>query len=119
VRRRQLANAEAHPLAETQGGGIHRSRPLKKVLNGLRYAVTVVHRIPSDITPLLDTARLRGRQTVLGGDLNVSPQMGYADTRAHELVIERIKAFGMIDCLGKFHDGFVQTHKAKNSTTPC
>jgi exonuclease III len=88
-----------------------------KVLNGVRYTVTVVHRILSDITPLLDTYRLK-RQTVIGGDLNVSPQIGYPDTRAHEVVIERMKAFGMIDCLGKFHDDFVQTHRARNSTKP-
>jgi exonuclease III len=50
-----------------------------KVLNGVRYTVTVVHRILSDITPLIDTYRLK-RQTVLAGDLNVSPQIGYPDT---------------------------------------
>jgi exonuclease III len=88
-----------------------------KTLNGVRYATSVVHRILSDLTPLLDTYRGK-RRTILGGDLNVSPQIAYPDTTAHEIVIDRLKAFGMIDCLGRFNDDFVQTHRARKSTKP-
>lgn len=88
-----------------------------KALNGIRYTTTVVHRILSDVTPLIDTYRGK-RRVVLAGDLNVSPQIEYPDTRTHEVVIDRIKAFGMVDCLGKFHDDYVQTHRARNSTKP-
>jgi exonuclease III len=84
-------------------------------LNGVRYVPTTVHRMLSDLTPLLDRSR---RSVIMGGDLNISPQIGYPDTRHHELVIDRIKAFGLVDCLGRFHDDYVQTHRHPGSAQP-
>jgi len=55
-----------------------------------------------------------GAPVVLGGDLNVSPQIRWPDTDAHRAVIERIKAFGLRDCLGATHQGFVQTYRSRN-----
>jgi hypothetical protein len=80
-----------------------------KVRNGQRYAVTTVHRTLSDLTPILDVRRTPA-PVVLAGDLNVSPQIAWPDTAAHTAVIQRIKAFGLEDCLGAKHDGqYVRT----------
>jgi endonuclease/exonuclease/phosphatase family metal-dependent hydrolase len=77
--------------------------------NSTRYAVTTVHRALSDLTPILDIRRTPA-PVVLAGDLNVSPQIAYPDTAAHEAVIQRIEAFGLENCLGAKHDGqFVRT----------
>jgi endonuclease/exonuclease/phosphatase family metal-dependent hydrolase len=79
------------------------------VLNRVRYAVTTLHRTLSDLTPILDVHRTP-RPVVLAGDLNVSPQITWPDTAAHVAVIDRIKAFGLSDCLGDMHDGqYVRT----------
>jgi hypothetical protein len=79
------------------------------VRNGMRYAVTTLHRTLSDLTPILDVYRTPA-QVVLAGDLNVSPQIQEPDTAAHAAVIDRIKAFGLVDCLGQAHNGeFVRT----------
>lgn len=50
-----------------------------------------------------------------GGDLNVSPQIRWPDTDAHEAVIKRIKAFGFRDCLRDTHTGFVGTYRSRNA----
>ena len=88
-----------------------------RTLNGQRYVPTTLHRILSDLTPILDTARNPGRRVIVGGDLNISPQVPAPDTRHHELVIKRIKAFGLVDCLGKKHTDFVRTHRPKNKVS--
>jgi endonuclease/exonuclease/phosphatase family metal-dependent hydrolase len=80
------------------------------VRNGRRYAVTTVHRTLSDLTPILDVKRSKAA-LILAGDLNVTPQIREPDTAAHEAVIQRIKAFGLGDCLGDAHEGrFVRTY---------
>jgi len=82
-----------------------------RVRNGRRYAVTTVHRTLSDLTPILDVKRSKGA-VILAGDLNVTPQIREPETAAHEAVIQRIKAFGLVDCLGEAHDGqFVRTYR--------
>lgn len=73
-----------------------------------------MQRTLSDLTPILDVNRSKA-PVVLGGDLNVSPQIRWPDTAAHKAVIERIKAFGLRDCLGATHAGFVQTYRSRNS----
>jgi hypothetical protein len=64
------------------------------------YSVTTLHRILSDLTPLFDDRRYNAH-VVLGGDLNASTQAeeGYLHLARHRLVFERIKAFGLVDCL--------------------
>jgi exonuclease III len=69
---------------------------IEKAGNGTGYATTTVHRILSDLTPLLDSARER-RPVVLGGDLNCSTQMEGPDRSAHEVVFARLAAFGLTD----------------------
>jgi len=65
----------------------------------LRYAVTAVHRMLSDLTPLVD---LHGRARVkaalvLGGDLNVSSQIDPPDRRRHREVLDRFAGLGLQD----------------------
>jgi hypothetical protein len=65
----------------------------------LRYAVTAVHRILSDLTPLIDLhgrSRVK-RPLVLGGDLNVSSQIDPPDRRRHREVLERFAGLGLQD----------------------
>jgi endonuclease/exonuclease/phosphatase family metal-dependent hydrolase len=88
--------------------GVMRSAFTKTV-----YSTAPVHRLLSDLTPILDTHRNK-KPVVMGGDLNVTPQIPAPDKRAHQAVSERIKAFGLSDCLGTIHDGYVRTHRHKN-----
>lgn len=65
----------------------------------LRYAVTAVHRMLSDLTPLIDLhSRTRVRAPlVLGGDLNVSSQIDPPDRQRHREVLERFAGLGLQD----------------------
>lgn len=62
------------------------------------YAVTTMHRILSDLTPLFDDKRYNER-IILGGDLNISTQLPPPHRTRHRIVLDRIKAFGLVDCL--------------------
>lgn len=69
------------------------------------YAVTAMHRILADLTPLFDDERYHSRRknvhVVLGGDLNLSTQFVEPHRTRHRLVFECIKAFGLFDCLDR------------------
>jgi exonuclease III len=87
---------------------------LSSVLTKTNYATTNVHRMLSDLTPLLDVQRSK-LPLVFGGDLNISPEVPQPDTAAHVAVIDRIKAFGLDDCLGQHHPGrYVRTLRHMN-----
>jgi endonuclease/exonuclease/phosphatase family metal-dependent hydrolase len=86
---------------------------MRKLRNGVDYATTTVQRTLSDLTPVLDVRRSKGK-VVFAGDLNISPQIDPPDRLAHEAVIARIKAFGLVDCIGAKHDGVVQTYRHHN-----
>ena len=57
-----------------------------------------VHRLLSDLTPLLDSSSTRG--VVLAGDLNVSTQWLGPHRVRHRNVLERFATLGLVDCLG-------------------
>jgi exonuclease III len=82
------------------------------------YVMTGLHRMFSDLTPLL-VGLMGKRRIVLGGDFNASLQ---ADERwggeAHRIFFKRVADFGLVDCLAKFHSGFVQTHRHRISDIP-
>ena len=61
------------------------------------YAVTTVHRLLSDLTPLLDSKL--GRRVILAGDLNVSTQLPEPDRKRHRNLLERFATVGLVDCL--------------------
>lgn len=83
-------------------------------LSDTGYATTTVHRTLSDLTPVLDVHRSK-RTLILGGDLNVTPEISFPDAEMHAATIERLKAFRLIDCLGTKHDGFVRTIRHRNN----
>jgi exonuclease III len=88
--------------------------------NGTTYAMTTVHRLLSDLTPLLDCNR-QLRRVVLAGNLNVSPQIRWPDTKHHRILLERLEAFGLMSGLGDWKNSeYVRTHRPKNKegTTP-
>jgi exonuclease III len=87
----------------------------RKLRNGVAYATTTVQRTLSDLTPVLDVHRSKGH-VVLAGDLNISPQIDPPDREAHVAAIDRLKAFGLVDCMKEHHDGYVQTYRHLNKS---
>lgn len=69
---------------------------IERAGNGTSYATTTAHRILSDLTPLLDSAR-ESRPVIVGGDFNCSTQMEGSDRAAEDAVFARIEAFGLTD----------------------
>lgn len=69
---------------------------IEKAGSGTGYATTTVHRVLSDLTPLLDSSRQR-RPVIMGGDLNCSTQIEGPDRAAHHALFARLEAFGLTD----------------------
>jgi exonuclease III len=70
------------------------------------YAQTTMHRLLSDLTPLLDSGR-RDRWRVMGGDLNVSTQLPQPYGTWSRTIFQRIADFGLVDLTrkaAKMHD---------------
>jgi len=61
------------------------------------YAVTTVHRLLSDLTPLLDSSPKS--RVVLAGDLNLSTQLAEPHRARHRNALERFATLGLVDCL--------------------
>lgn len=64
------------------------------------YAVTTMNRILSDLTPLFDSRDCK--RIVLAGDLNISTQLEGRYGRWSRNCLERLQAFGLVDCLKRF-----------------
>jgi hypothetical protein len=106
---REVVRAKSGPMrssterirAAWPSGGRSRGRTSDRRLSvsGLiddGYAATTMHRILSDLTPLLDSRRER---LVLGGDLNVSTQLERPYDRHSQSVFDRLQNFGLVDLL--------------------
>ncbi|MGI6364192.1 MAG: endonuclease/exonuclease/phosphatase family protein [Bacillota bacterium] len=84
------------------------------------YATTTMHRILSDLTPLIHGQR-RSRTFIMGGDYNVSPQW---DERykhrdpSHQLVFDRIDDFRLVNCTLQYFGKLVQTNHHSRSKFP-
>lgn len=84
------------------------------------YATTTMHRILSDLTPLIHGQRSR-RTFIMGGDYNVSPQW---DERykhrdpSHKLVFDRIEDFILVNCTLQYFGKHVQTNHHARSNYP-
>jgi endonuclease/exonuclease/phosphatase family metal-dependent hydrolase len=89
---------------------------LTKLGNGTTYSTSSVQRTLSDLTPVLDVPRSR-THVIMAGDLNVSPQIPAPDMGAHIAILDRISAFGLVDCLAATHDGLVRTYRHRNQPT--
>jgi hypothetical protein len=61
------------------------------------YAVTTMHRVLSDLTPLLD--RDLGKRLIIGGDFNCSTQRPGRDRDRHRNLFERFATLGLVDLL--------------------
>ena len=59
------------------------------------YAVTTLHRILSDLTPLFDTSY--GQRVVVGGDLNCSTQLAPPHRARHKTVFDRFASLGLVN----------------------
>lgn len=82
------------------------------------YSIIPLHRIFSDLTLLLD-GKLGKRDIILGGDFNASLQFDKQQPgNSHKIFFERVKNFGLIDCLEKFYDEPVQTFRHRSSKKP-
>jgi exonuclease III len=95
------------------------------------FESTTMHRILSDLTPLLDGKH--GKRVVLGGDFSCSTQVEKARRARHGNVFDRVRALGLVDLLagtrrrrprlrgcpcGASDCAHVQTHRAKRSRVP-
>lgn len=81
------------------------------------YTVTTVHRLLSDLTPLLDSSSKRG--VVVAGDLNVSTQMAVPHRARHRNVLERFATLGLVDCLALGRPPRAQLQECPCDDTPC
>src|SRR5262249_12451277 len=65
-------------------------------------AITTVHKILSDLPPLIDSPV--GRRLVVGGDLTLSTQLRPPDRARHANIFERIGGLGLVDLLEETRD---------------
>jgi exonuclease III len=101
----------------------------------MKYAITAVHRMLSDLTPLIDQRGRRRRPTplVLAGDLNVSTQLAPPDRERHAGILRRCEELGLTDgwtvspdavraedcdCADTPGCGHVRTHTHNRSARP-
>jgi hypothetical protein len=81
------------------------------------YAVTTMHRVLSDLTPLLDT-RL-GKHLIIGGDFNCSTQLPGRDRERHRNLFERFTTLGLVDLLALTADTRPTLDDCPCSDEPC
>ncbi len=80
------------------------------------YTVTTVHKLLSDLTPLLDSRSTKG--VVLAGDLNVSTQWLGPHRPRHRNALERVATLGLFDCLGH-QIGLQRPPRTRLKDCPC
>lgn len=62
-----------------------------------------MHRSLSDISPIFSDPRHNGL-VLLGGDFNTSTATETSNRERDRIVLDRIKAYGLVDCLAKWRD---------------
>jgi exonuclease III len=75
------------------------------------YATTTLHRMLSDLTPLLN-GKMGKREFIVGGDYNASTQIDEVykgKYPSHQILFDRLEDFGLRNCVAKFNSGHVQT----------
>lgn len=77
------------------------------------YSITTLHRILSDLTPLIDHTK----RIIIGGDFNASPQWDerQSGTSSHQILFNRLEDFGFTNCLAD--KGILQTWRSSHPTT--
>lgn len=108
----------SHPGAVTVGKVLlAEAKPLTVIsLYGLLdegYSITTLHRILSDLTPLIDHTK----RVIIGGDFNASPQWDERQqgTLSHRILFNRLEDFGFTNCLAD--KGILQTWRSSHPTT--
>lgn len=81
------------------------------------YAITTMHRVLSDITPLLD--RDLGKRLIIGGDFNCSTQLEGRDRDRHRNLFERFATLGLVDLLAATADTRLPLDNCPCSDEPC
>lgn len=77
------------------------------------YAVTAMHRMLSDLTPLVDNyAR---KNIILAGDFNATVQLDARNkNKSNQILFDRIQDLGFSDCLAPFQVYPIQTWRSLN-----
>ena len=81
------------------------------------YAVTTMHRVLSDLTPLLD--RDVGKRLIIGGDFNCSTQRLGRDRERHQNLFVRFATLGLVNLLELTADGRPALADCPCSDQPC
>ena len=83
------------------------NKKTSKLINSTTYATTTMHRILSDIQPILDNKL--DRRIIIGGDFNVSRQWEFNHNDAsHALELDRLLNFELINCSDPNNQGDFQ-----------
>lgn len=84
----------------------------------LGYCSTTMHRIVSDITPLIHHSGKQGK-FIIGGDYNVSRQWDDCHSdQSHGLVFDRLKDLGLVNCTEEYYRGHKKTNRRDNAMKP-
>lgn len=92
---------------------------LMEKIRGVGYSIPNLHRMLSDLTGLLEANAFGKGNVILGGDFNASEQLdGDSGLGTHGVFFDRLEAFGLVDCLDRFFDDYVQTLRHNQSDRP-
>jgi hypothetical protein len=81
------------------------------------YAITTVHRLLSDLTPLFDSTL--GKRVVFAGDLNLSTQFPEPSGSRHLNLFQRMNTLGLTDCLALQRPPRTPLANCPCTSTPC
>lgn len=90
---------------------------MEKIAN-VTYAIPNLHRIFSDLTGILESAKTKHR-VIIGGDFNASLQIDEQQVGdSHKAFFGRLEEFGLINCVDNYYDDYIQTHRHNRSDKP-
>ena len=61
------------------------------------YSIPTLHRMLSDLTPILETEK-RERYIIIGGDFNADVQLDKGRHHSHKIFFSRLEDFGLVNC---------------------
>ena len=86
------------------------------ILDEFGYAITTLHRMFSDLTPILVGLVGRKRNIIICGDFNADVQFDKKqNNNSHKIFFNRVEDFGIVNCFSKFYSSPVQTLRHKKS----
>jgi exonuclease III len=84
------------------------------------YVTSALHRVLSDLTPLLQKDK-KSRQFIVAGDFNVSTQWDdcykHKDP-SHKIFFDRLEDFGLTNCTYQYFKKHVQTNRPRTGDFP-